>query len=146
MDEAQQWLLQYDEKLKAVAERAEQTDKALREVGGSATSPDGEVVVRVSASGATTDLILRPSVREMDPDRLSRLILDTTRQAQREAGAQVVEAMRGLVGESEALDVVKNALPEGFRGDGRDTPEDPDLKPDTRSDDDYFENPPEVIQ
>ncbi|HEU5475423.1 MAG TPA: YbaB/EbfC family nucleoid-associated protein [Actinophytocola sp.] len=142
----QQWLLQYDEKLKAVAERAEQTDKALRAVGGMATSPDGEVLVRVSASGATTDLELRPSVRDMDPERLSRLILETTRQAQRDAGAQVVEAMRGLVGESEALDVVKHALPEGYSGDGKDDAENPDLKPDTRSDDDYFENPPEVIQ
>lgn len=142
----QQWLLQYDEKLKAVAERAEQTDKALRAVGGSAVSPDENVVVRVSASGATTDLVLRPGVRDMDPERLSRLILETTRAAQRDAGGQVVEAMRGLVGESEALDVVKSALPEGYRGDGRDEPAGPELKPDTRSDDDYFDNPPEVIQ
>ncbi|HET9140638.1 YbaB/EbfC family nucleoid-associated protein [Actinophytocola sp.] len=146
MDEAQQWLLQYDDKLKAVAAQAEQADKALREVGGSATSPDGEVLVRVSASGATTDLQLRPSVRDMDPDRLSRLILETTRQAQRDAGAQVVAAMQGLLGDSEALNVVKNVLPEGYRGDGKDEPEHPDLKPDNRSDDDYFENPPEVIQ
>src|SRR3954447_8479818 len=136
----QQWLLEYDEKLKEVAERAEQTDKALRSVGGSAVSPDENVVVRVSASGATTELVLRPGVRDMDPDRLARLILETTRAAQRDAGAQVVEAMRGLVGESEALDVVKNALPEGYRGDGRDEPVNPDLSPDTRTDDDYFEN------
>jgi DNA-binding protein YbaB len=142
----QQWLLQYDEQLKEVAERAEQTDRALREVGGSATSPDGAVVVRVSASGATTDLVLRPGVRDMDPDRLARLIMDTTQEAQRDAGAKVVAAMQGLVGESEALEVVKSHLPQGYRGDGRDEPENPDAKPDARSDDDYFENPPEVIQ
>ncbi|HEV2781702.1 MAG TPA: YbaB/EbfC family nucleoid-associated protein [Actinophytocola sp.] len=143
----QQWLLQYDEKLKAVAARAERADKALREVGGSATSPDGDITVRVSASGATTGLVLRPGVRDVEPEQLARMILETTRQAQRDAGAQVVEAMRELVGESEALEVVKSHLPEGYAGDGEDLAVGgPDLVPDTRPDDEYFENPPEVIK
>jgi DNA-binding protein YbaB len=143
----QQWLQQYDDQLREAAARAEQADKALREVGGSATSPDGDVTVRVSAGGATTDLILRPGVREKDPDQLSRLIMETTRQAQRDAGSQVVDAMRELVGESDALEVVKSHLPQGYAGDGRDEPAAPaELQPDTRPDDEYFENPPEVIQ
>jgi hypothetical protein len=142
----QEWLQQYDDQLKAAAAKAEQADKALREVGGSATSPDGDVTVRVSASGATTGLVLRPGVRELEPDRLAAVILEVTRQAQRDASAQVVEAMRGLVGESEALEVVKSHLPEGYKGDGEDQANHPDLRPDTRPDDEYFENPPEVIQ
>lgn len=142
----QEWFQQYDETLKAAAARAEQADKALREVGGAATSPDGGVTVRVSASGATTGLVLRPGVRDLDPEQLARVIMETTRQAQREAGAQVVDVMRELVGESEALEVVKSHLPEGFTGDGEDQKADPDLQPDTRPDDEYFENPPEVIK
>jgi DNA-binding protein YbaB len=142
----QEWLQQYDDKLKAAAARAEQADKALREVGGSATSPDGDVTVRVSASGATTGLVLRPGVRDLDPERLATVILEVTRQAQRDASAQVVEAMHGLVGDSEALEVVKSHLPEGYKGDGEDQKEHPNLVPDTRPDDEYFENPPEVIQ
>jgi DNA-binding protein YbaB len=143
----QQWLLEYDETLKEAAAKAEQADKALREVGGTATSGNGDVTVRVTAGGATTDLILRPGVRDLDPDALANLILDTTRKAQRDAGAQVVEAMKGLVGEdSEALDVVKSQLPQGYAGDGKDEPVDPELRPDTRPDEEYFENPPEVIQ
>jgi DNA-binding protein YbaB len=142
----QEWLLQYDEQLKAVAARAEQADKALRDVGGSATSPNGDVIVQVSASGVTTGLVLRPGIRELEPDALARLILETTRTAQRDAGAQVVEAMRGLVGDSEALEVVKANLPEGYAGDGKDSPDTPELRPDTRPDDEYFDNPPEVIQ
>jgi DNA-binding protein YbaB len=138
----QQWLQQYDEKLKEAAARAEATDKALREVGGSATSADGNVTVRVSASGATTALVLRPGVRETEPEHLARVIMETTRQAQRDAGAQVVNAMRELVGDSEALEVVKSHLPEGYTGDALDSVEKP---PDTRPDDEYFDNPPEVI-
>jgi hypothetical protein len=141
----QEWLQQYDDELKAAAAKAEQADKALREVGGSATSPDGDVTVRVSASGATTGLVLRPGVRDLEPDRLAAVILEVTRQAQRDAGRQVVEAMRGLVGDSEALEVVKSHLPEGYTGDGADTT-DSALVPDTRPDDEYFENPPEVIK
>lgn len=142
----QEWLQQYDEKLKAAAAKAEQADKALREVGGSATSPDGDITVRVSASGATTGLVLRPGVRDVEPEQLARAILEITRQAQRDASAQVVEAMRGLVGDSEALEVVKSHLPEGYAGDGEDQADHPDLQPDTRPDDEYFENPPEVIK
>jgi DNA-binding protein YbaB len=141
----QQWLLQYDEKLKEVAARAEQAEQALSAVGGSASSADGDVTVQVSASGVTTDLVLRPGVRELEPDQLARVIMETTRRAQRDAGAQVVEAMRGLVGDTPALDVVKSKLPEGYAGDGNDDPAVPELRPDTRPDDEYFDNPPEVI-
>lgn len=143
----QEWLQQYDEKLQAAAAKAEQADKALREVSGSATSPDGDVTVRVSASGATTGLVLRERVRELEPEQLARVIMETTRQAQRDVGAQVVKAMEGLVGESAALEVVKSHLPEGYTGDVEDEPAvSAELVPDTRPDDEYFENPPEVIK
>jgi DNA-binding protein YbaB len=141
----EKWLAQYDEKLKAAAAQAEKADKALREVGGSATSPDGEVTVRVNASGATEGLVLRPGVRDIEPEQLARVILETTRQAQRDVGAQVVEVMQNLVGDSPALDLVKSHLPEGHAGDGADQPLNPELHRDTRPDDEYFENPPEVV-
>jgi DNA-binding protein YbaB len=143
----QEWLQQYDEKLQAAAAKAEQADKALREVSGSATSPDGDVTVRVSASGATTGLVLRPGVRELEPEQLARVILEVTRQAQRDVGAQVVAAMQGLVGDTPALEVVKSHLPEGYTGDVEDEPPvSLELRPDTRPDDEYFDNPPEVIK
>ncbi|MGW5054827.1 YbaB/EbfC family nucleoid-associated protein [Actinokineospora sp. NPDC004072] len=141
----EQWLAQYDEKLQAVAKSAQKTDKALREVGGVATSPDGEITVRVSANGATTGLVLRPGAREIEPEQLARVIMEVTRQAQRDAAAKVVDTMRELVGEGPALEVVKSHLPEGFRGDGADEPMDLVKHRDTRTDDEYFDNPPEVV-
>ncbi|GAA2969632.1 YbaB/EbfC family nucleoid-associated protein [Actinokineospora diospyrosa] len=140
----EQWLAQYDETLQKAAAGAQKAEKALREVGGSASSSDGEVTVRVSASGVTTDLVLRPGVRELEPEQLARVILDVTRQAQRDAGAKVVAAMEELVGDSSALDVVKSYLPQGYTGDAVDNPA--AAKPrDRRSDDEYFDNPPEVV-
>lgn len=140
----QEWIQQYDETLKAAAARAEQADKALREVSGSASSPNGDITVRVSASGATTGLVLRPGVRDVEPEQLARIILETTRQAQRDVSAQVVSVMQEMVGDSPALEVVKSHMPEGYSGDGED--QRADLRPDTRPDDEYFDNPPEVIQ
>ncbi|GLZ43705.1 YbaB/EbfC family nucleoid-associated protein [Actinokineospora sp. NBRC 105648] len=139
----EQWLAQYDETLQKAAASAQKADKALREVGGTATSADGDVTVRVSAGGATTGLFLRPGVRDLEPEQLARVILEVTRQAQRDASAQVVAAMEELVGDSPALDVVKANLPQGYTGDDVEAPAaTPRVK---RSDDEYFDNPPEVV-
>src|SRR4051794_7989587 len=135
-------IARYDEKLKQVAADAERTDQALRQVGGSATSPDGQVTVRVNASGATSDLVLRAGVRQLEPERLAQLILRTTEQAQADVSAKVVDTMRDFLGEGDALDFVKSHLPQPVPGQ----PDEPLGRPDSRRDDDYFDNPPELIQ
>lgn len=141
------WFAQYDEKLRDAAQKAEKAQQALKTVGGSATSHDGDVTVRVTASGALSDLVLRPGAGDIEPEQLARIILETTRQAQRDVGAQVVDVMTKFVGEGAALEAVKEHLPEGYAGDGRDEGfikiERPQAQ---RSDDEYFENPPEVIK
>lgn len=140
------WFAQYDEKLQEAAAKAGKAEKALKTVGGSVTSQDGEVTVRVNASGATTDLVLRPGVRDIEPEHLARVILETTRQAQRDVGAQVVDVMTEFVGEGAALEAVKEHLPEGYTGDGKDEVFNIEAHRDRRPDDEYFENPPEVIK
>jgi DNA-binding protein YbaB len=140
------WFAQYDEKLRDAAQKAEKAEKALRTVGGAATSRDGEVTVRVTASGALSDLVLRPGARDIEPEQLARIILDTSREAQRDVGAQVVDVMTKFVGEGPALEAVKEHLPEGYSGDGRGDVFNIEKQRDRRSDDEYFENPPEVIK
>jgi DNA-binding protein YbaB len=138
----EQLLARYDETLKQAAASAERTEQALRQIGGEASSPDGLVTVRVNASGATTGLELRPGVRGMEPGELGRLILRTTQQAQGEVGTKVVETMREFMGEGEGLEFVKSRVPQPVAAE-----EAPPAAPrrDTRADDDYFENPPDVI-
>lgn len=140
------WFAQYDEKLQAAAASANKAEKALRTVGGSATSQDGEVTVRVTASGALSDLVLRPGARDFEPEHLARVILETSRAAQRDVGQQVVDVMTEFVGEGAALEAVKEYLPEGYTGDGKDKPSDVVAQRDTRPDDEYFDSPPEVIK
>jgi DNA-binding protein YbaB len=136
----EQWIAQYDETLKQAAANAERTDKALKQVGGTATSPDGDITVRVNASGATTELVLRPGVRDIEPEQLARLIMRTTQQAQADVGEKVVETMREFIGEGDALEFVKSHLPRTPE------PQEPLGRRDARGDDDYFDNPPDLIK
>src|SRR5262245_16455925 len=140
----EKWFAQYDEKLQAAAASANKAEQALKEVGGSATSQDGQVTVRVTANGGLSDLVLRPGVRDLDPEHLARMILETSRQAQRDAGQQVVDVMTEYVGEGDALEAVKSYLPAGYSGDEQSAEQKkPAVK---RSDEEYFDSPPEVIK
>ena len=140
------WFAQYDEKLQAAAASANKAEQALRDVGGSATSKDGEVTVTVTAGGALSDLVLRPGVRDLEPEQLARVIVETTKIAQRDAGQQVVDVMTEFVGEGDELEAVKQHLPQGFTSDGRDNPLEPVERRVKRSDEEYFDSPPEVIK
>ena len=145
--EPDQWLAQYGEKIDQAKRNAAQAETQLGSVGGSASSPDGLITVTVNASGALTDLVLRPQLRGEDPERISGAIMTAVAQAQRAAAGRVVEIMTEFVGDSPALEFVKAKMPNGYSGDGTDAVEpEPELqRRDTRPDDDYFTNPPDVM-
>jgi len=112
MDQAQ-WLAHFDERLDYVTRRAHAASERLGQVGGTAISPRGEVSVRVGAGGALEDLSLTPAARALEADELARLILDTTRQAQRAVGAQLADIATEYFGDGPAVDVIKRYLPAG---------------------------------
>jgi DNA-binding protein YbaB len=145
--EPDQWLAQYGQKIDQAKQNAAQAETQLGGVGGSATSPDGLITVTVNASGALMDLVLRPGVRDLDPERIASTVLAAAGQAQRTAAGRVVEIMTEFIGDSPALDFVKAQMPRGYSGDGTDDVEpEPEIqRRDVRPDDDYFTNPPEVM-
>jgi len=130
----ERWLAQYDKRLTEVVKNAEEAGARLRKVGGTATSPRGEVEVRVDAAGGLEDLTLTPAARTLESDELAQLILDTTRKARHAVGAQIAGISTKYFGEGPALEVIKQYLPAGV----------PVRK--DRDDDDYFTNPPEITQ
>ena len=132
--DTEQWLARYDERISEVATRAEEASTRLRQVGSTATSPRGEVEVRVGPGGTLDDLTLQPAARALEADELARLILDTTNKARRAASAQIAGISAEYFGQGPALEVIKQHLPAGVSAAG-----DPD-------DDDYFANPPEITQ
>lgn len=128
----EQWLAEYDKRLNEIAARAKEASEQVRQVGGTATSPRGEVTVTVSAAGTLEDLTLTPAARGLESDELARLILDTTKAARHAVGAQIAGITTEFFGEGPALDVIKQHLPAGV----------PVIR--YRTDDDYFANPPEI--
>jgi len=132
--DTEQWIAQYEKRLAEVSTRAEDASTRLREVGSTATSPRGEVEVRVGAGGSLDDLTLHPAARTLESDELARLILDTTRKARHSVSAQIAGISAKYFGQGPALDVIKQHLPAGVP-----VGIDPD-------DDDYFANPPEITQ
>ncbi|MCT2587221.1 YbaB/EbfC family nucleoid-associated protein [Actinophytocola gossypii] len=127
--DTEQWLAQYDKRISEIAARAEEAGARLRQVGGTASSPRGEVEVRVGASGVLEDLTLTPAARALESDELSRLIVDTTRRARHAAGARVAGISAEFFGEGPALEVIRQHLPAGAPA------------PRNRDEDDYFANP-----
>ncbi len=131
--EPEQWLADYDKRLKDIAARAEEAGERVRRAGATATSPRGEVTVRVSASGTLEDLTLTPAARALESDDLARLILDTTKKARHTVSRQIAGISTSYLGEGSALDVIKQHLPAGVPAGKK------------RDDDDYFANP-EITQ
>lgn len=131
--EPDQWLADYDKRLTEIAARAEEAGERVRQAGATATSPRGEVTVRVSSSGTLEDLTLTPAARTLESAELARLILDTTRTARHAVSVQIAGISTGYLGDGAALDVIRQHLPAGVPA-GR-----------KRDDDDYFANP-EITQ
>lgn len=129
----EQWLADYDKRLTEIATRAKAAGERLRQVDGTATSPRGEVKVRVGASGVLEDLTLAPSARTLESDELARLILDTMNKARHAVSTQIAGISTRYLGEGPALDVVRQHLPAGVPATRN------------RDDDDYFANP-EITQ
>ena len=130
----EQWLAQYNKRIAEIATRAKKADSHLREVGGTAPSPRGDVTVRVSAGGALEDLTLTPAARALEADELARLIVDTTKKARHQVSTQIAAITSAYFGPGAALEEIRKHLP-------ADVP-----VYDSPDDDDYFANPPEITR
>ncbi|WP_018684156.1 YbaB/EbfC family nucleoid-associated protein [Actinokineospora enzanensis] len=127
----QEWVREQEQRTATLLAKAENAQAMLAENSVTATSPDRAVTVTVNPGGGLTSLVLAPEAERLSHQRLSALIMTTYTQAARQAAARTMEIMSGLVGgDSEALDIVRQAMPE--------LP-DPDPAPDRpRDDDDGF--------
>ncbi|MFD0200240.1 MULTISPECIES: YbaB/EbfC family nucleoid-associated protein [Saccharothrix] len=129
---AEQWLADYQRELAGAVDGAVRASARLRQVGGHAVAPRGEVEAWVGVSGALERLRLTAHARALEPDVLAGLIVATAKAAQRSAAGQLTEIMTDFVGPSAALDLVKAHLPAEVDDRARRPGAD---------EDDYFENP-----
>ncbi|GAA2780170.1 YbaB/EbfC family nucleoid-associated protein [Saccharopolyspora taberi] len=118
------WLSQYNAKLQKAKDDADRAKSLLSEIGGSATSKDGQVTVRVNSSGVLEDISFGRDFQHPQPEKVAASIMECVRQAQRQAAGQMMEVMQEFAG-GDALEFVRSNLPHGYAGDGNDPAETP---------------------
>ncbi|HWC79084.1 MAG TPA: YbaB/EbfC family nucleoid-associated protein [Pseudonocardiaceae bacterium] len=102
----------YQQEVRDLAQRAEETKKQLKALTGTVSSPDGAVTVTVNAGGALQNLTFGPRAEEMPRAQLSALIVSTARRAQAKAAGQITGIMAPLIGEnSKAMEFIKEQIP-----------------------------------
>ncbi|GAA2669276.1 MULTISPECIES: YbaB/EbfC family nucleoid-associated protein [Actinosynnema] len=127
---AEQWLADYRRELAGAADGAARAATLLRQVGGHAASPRGEVEAWVGPGGALERLRLSAHARALEPDALAQLVVATAQAARASAAGRIAEIMTEFVGEGAALDAVAEHLP-APAASGRDE----------QDDEDYYANP-----
>jgi DNA-binding protein YbaB len=102
----------YMQEVDALAKKAEEAKRQLKELSGTLTSSDGAVTVTVNAAGALQRLSFGRAADDMPKDRLAALVISTAHQAQVQAAQQVTSILAPIVGEdSEAMRFVQRQIP-----------------------------------
>ena len=105
-------LSSYLQEVDALAKKAEEAKKQLKELSGSLTSGDGAVTLTVNAAGALQSLSFGAKADDMPKAQLATLILSTARRAQIQAAQQVTSILAPIVGEdSDAMRFVQEQIP-----------------------------------
>jgi DNA-binding protein YbaB len=88
------------------AESYRQMTEELKDVAGTATSPDGMVTVVAGAGGSVKSITFTEATRTTDPALLSKTVMHTIARAQADAARSQAEVVRRGLGGSELLDRV----------------------------------------
>lgn len=105
-----EWLADYRNRVEDVHERAGHVEDRLRQVRGRAVSPDNAVSVELAPSGNVEELELSNGAMRLGPGRLATIIKQTIQSAHADAAKQTEEAVKGLVGESDALEFLREHI------------------------------------
>lgn len=103
----------YEKRMAALLEKAEEAKTQIRELTGSATSQDGAVTMTVSAAGALVDLSFGAEAEGMPRARLAALVMATSRRAQAQATQRITEIMAPIIGDnSDAMRFLNEQVPQ----------------------------------
>lgn len=122
--ETDQWLQDFESQLADLRQKSQDLQEGIAAAVSTATSPDGTVTVTVGPNGGLQDLRLGHRAVDLGSARLTTLILETARAAQRQVVAKVHEAFKPLGEGTEAMDLYLDAVPEDLV-----TPEEPAEEP-----------------
>ncbi|GHH28858.1 YbaB/EbfC family nucleoid-associated protein [Lentzea cavernae] len=107
-----QWVEEYEAKLADLKQKSENLAENVAAAGATATSKDGSVTVTVGPNGGLQNLQLGHRAVELGGPRLTALILETARAAQKQAATQVLELFKPLGEGTEAYQMVSDSIPD----------------------------------
>ncbi|XVV03115.1 YbaB/EbfC family nucleoid-associated protein [Actinosynnema sp. CA-248983] len=104
------WLDDYESRIADLQRKSADLQENFAAANGRATSQDGQVTVTVGPNGALMSLELGHRACDLGPARLTAVILETARSAQKVAAAKVVEAFEPLGADTEAMQFVLDSI------------------------------------
>ncbi|NKE63797.1 YbaB/EbfC family nucleoid-associated protein [Lentzea sp. PSKA42] len=107
-----QWVEEYEAKLADLKKKSEDLQENFAASSATVTSKDGAVTVTVGPNGGLQNLVLGHRAVELGGPRLTALILETARHAQKQAAEKVLEVFKPLGEGTEALQMVADAIPD----------------------------------
>ena len=107
-----QWVEEYEAKLADLKQKSENLTENFAAASATVTSKDGAVTVTVGPNGGLQNLQLGHRAIELGGPRLTALILETARRAQKQAATQVLELFKPLGEGTEAYQMVSDSIPE----------------------------------
>lgn len=107
-----QWVEEYEAKLADLKEKSENLTENVAAASATVTSKDGAVTVTVGPNGGLQNLQLGHRAIELGGPRLTALILETARAAQKQAATQVLELFKPLGEGTEVYQMVSDSIPD----------------------------------
>jgi DNA-binding protein YbaB len=107
-----QWVEEYEAKLADLKKKSEDLAVDLAASTATVASKDGMVAVTVGPNGGLQNLQLGHRAVELSAPRLTALILETARIAQKQAAGKVLDLFKPLGEGTEAYQMVANTIPD----------------------------------
>lgn len=106
----EQWLADYTRRVGDIQRKAQETQDQIKNMRARASSPDGAVTVVLAPGGRLESLTLSPASVQLGHQRLAASITQTIQAAHADAAAQTQAALEPLVGESDAMEFLKDQV------------------------------------
>jgi DNA-binding protein YbaB len=116
-----QWVEEYEAKLADLKQKSENLTENFAAASATVTSKDGAVTVTVGPNGGLQNLQLGHRAVELGASRLTAVILETARRAQKQAAEQVLELFKPLGEGTEAYQMVSDSIPSDDEVEENDT-------------------------
>lgn len=108
------WVNDFQARAAELQRKSAEAQENLAAVTGTASSKDGAVTVTVGPNGGLTNLQLGHRAVELGAPKLTALILQTAREAQKSASAQVIEVFRPIGEGTETMAMITDIVADEF--------------------------------